>query len=85
MSNGIFKLDWVNVKSSLVYGGLWGLLAVLIRIKEVGNIFNLNWMDLANVFAMAAIAIVIVLLKNMFTTDSGKFLGVVSVTAPKIK
>lgn len=83
--NGILKISWVNIKSALVYGGLWGLLAVFIKISEIGEISKLNWQDLLNVFIMAGIAIVIVLFKNLLTTDDGKFLGVVKVTPPEVK
>jgi len=78
----MLKLSWVNVKSALVYGGLWALLAVMVEIKAVGNIFALDWQALANVGVMAFIAFVIVLLKNLFTTDNGNFMGVVKVAPP---
>ena len=75
----MLKLNWINVKSALVYGLLWGLLAVFIEIKEIGDVFKLNWQDLLNVFVMAGLAIVITLVKNILTTDSGNFVGAIKV------
>ena len=79
MNNGIFKLNNSNVKSALVYGLLWGLLAVLLEVQSAGGIFNLDWKSIIDVGVLAVIASVISLLKNLFTTDSGNFLGVVKV------
>lgn len=79
MKNGILKLNWENVKSALVYGLMWGILAIIIQIKEIGSIFNLDWYMLANVFVMALIGFVIPIIKNLFTTKSGNFLGVIKV------
>lgn len=75
----MFKLNIANVMSSLVYGLLWGLLAVFAEISKAGSILNLEWKNLLDVFAMAFIAIVIVLLKNLLTNDEGKFLGLTKV------
>ena len=79
----MFKLNWVNVKSALVYGFMWGFLAVLITIKEVGDIRNLIWIDLVNVFIMAGLGFIIPLIKNFFTNDAGKFAGIVTVIPNK--
>jgi len=83
MKNGIFKLSLVNVKSALVYGLLWGLLAMLLNMQMAGSVFNLNWKDVVDSGIMAMIAAVISLLKNLFTTDEGKFVGLVDVVEPK--
>jgi len=83
MKNGILKLSLVNVKSALVYGLLWGLLAVLINVQMAGSVFNLNWRDVLDTGVMAMIAVIISLLKNLFTTDDGKFAGLVDVVEPK--
>ena len=79
MRNGIFKLDKSNIKSALVYALLWGLLAVLINIQSVGSVFNLDWKLVVDTGLIALIAAVISVLKNLFTTSSGNFLGVVKV------
>lgn len=82
--NGILSLSWANIWSALVYGLLWGLLAVFIKISEIGNIFNLNWHDLLNVFIMAGIGFLIPIIKNLLTTDKGNFLGIIKVI-PSVK
>ena len=84
MNNGIFKLDWVNIKSALVYGGFWALLTVLIQIQEAGSIYGLDWKTLLNAGILAFIAIIISLVKNLLTTNSGNFAGVVKVI-PDVK
>ncbi len=79
MENGILKLDWVKVKSSLVYGAFWGLLAILLEINDAGSIFNLDLKALADAGVMAFIASTITLTKNMLTTKKGNFLGLIKV------
>ncbi len=80
--NGILKLSWANVWSALVYGLMWGTLAVFVRVSEIGNIFALDWKDLLNIFVMSGIAVGITLVKNLLTTNSGNFVGVVKVIPP---
>ena len=84
MNNGILKLDWLNVKSSLVYGFLWAILVMMVRVVEAGSFFLVNWKDLVDAGGMAFFAVIIVLIKNLLTTDTGKFVGVVQVSAPSI-
>lgn len=79
MKNGIFKLDWANIKSALVYGLLWALLAMAIDIEKAGSIFNIDWKMIVDGGAIAFIAAVVSLLKNLLTTNQGNFLGVVKV------
>ena len=82
--NGIGKLSWVNIKSALVYGVLWAMLAMGIYTVQVGDIFALNFKDLVNAGAFGFLGIVVSLLKNILTTDSGNFAGAVKVI-PEIK
>jgi len=82
MKNGIGKLSSVNVKSALVYGLLWGLLAVLLQVQSAGSVFGLNWKDVVDTGVLAVIASVISLLKNLFTTNEGNFAGLVQVVEP---
>lgn len=76
--NGILKLSWGNVRSALVYGLVAGVVNAAIYAVGVGDVFNLNWHFLVNGFVFGVITSV---LKNLFTTDSGNFVGVVSTTA----
>lgn len=82
MESGMLKLNKENFKSALVYGLLWGLLAVAVRVDEVGDIFALNWRELVNVGVTGGLAVGISLLKNLLTTTSGNFLGAVKVIPP---
>lgn len=75
----MFKINWVNVKSALVYGILWAILVVLIEMAKVGNVFALDWKELVNAGVFGFIAVFISLLKNLLTTDSGSFLGITKV------
>lgn len=77
--SGFFKLNLANVYSALVYGVMWGLLTMFIKISEIGSIFNLNWAELLNIFAMAFIGFLIPIVKNLLTTEKGKFVGLVKV------
>jgi hypothetical protein len=72
MNNGIFKLDWANIKSSIVYGVIMGVGAMFAYAASIGDIFALDWRMLVNtgIFGMGG-----ALLKNLLTTNSGEFLG----------
>lgn len=82
MQNGLFKVSKANVQSAIVYGLLWGLLSVLLQVQQAGSIFGLDWKAIADAGVLAVIAVVITLLKNLFTTDAGNFLGLVKVVPP---
>lgn len=82
MDNGILKLDWISVKSSLVYGLLWALLTVMVKVVEAGSFFSVDWKDLLDAGGMAFMAVIIVLIKNLLTTNNGNFVGLVQVTPP---
>lgn len=82
MQNGLFKVSKENVKSAVVYGLLWGLLVVLLQVQQAGSIFGLNWKEIADAGVLAVIAVAITLLKNLFTTNAGNFLGLVKVVPP---
>lgn len=84
MQNGLFKLSLDNVKSGFVYGVLWALLSVLIQIQQAGTLIGLNWKSIGDAAGLGFIAVIITLLKNLFTTNKGNFLGVVSVVPPVV-
>lgn len=75
MENGILKLDKENIKSALVYGLVFGLGAVLLYMLKVGTVFALNWHMMVDAFVFGIIGS---LVKNLFTTNDGKFLGMVN-------
>lgn len=81
MDSGIFKLDWTNVWSALVYGLIIGLGATVVYAISVGDLWALDWKIMVNTGVFAFLGSI---LKNLFTTDSGKFLGIVKVI-PTVK
>ncbi len=92
MTKYMFKIDWSNIKSAVVYGLLtWAvifILSVAQNIQNAGTIFGLDWkhiIDKGVVETIPAIVVVISLIKNFLTTDKGKFLGVVTVIPDKEK
>lgn len=78
----MFTISWINIKSGLIYGLLWAILAVFVRILAVGDVFKLNWMELLNIFIMGGLGVFISLLKNLLTTTDGKFVDLVKVIPP---
>lgn len=84
--NGIFTLTWANVKSAIVYGllvlGVSFALAFAQGVLNAGSIFGLDWKHIVDTSVIATLPILVVslsLLKNLFTTSSGKFLGMTKV------
>ncbi len=77
--NGILKLDWTNVKSALVYGVLSAFLAIALYINEVHSVFLIDWKALVNAGVFGGLTAVISLIKNLLTTNSGNFLGIINV------
>ena len=73
--NGILKLSWVNVQSALVYG----FVAVALLIISKGTVFGLDLKELVDTLVLGILAS---LVKNLFTTESGNFAGVVKVIPP---
>jgi hypothetical protein len=78
MQNGLLKLSWGNVRSALVYGVVAGVVAVVMYMISVGDVFALSWHALVNGFVFGLITS---LVKNLGTTNDNNFIGVVS-TAP---
>ena len=81
--NGIFKLDWVNVKSALVYGLLSAILAIGMYMLSVGSVFSLDFHELINAGVFGFLGVIISLVKNLLTTNSGNLLGAVEVIPNK--
>ena len=81
--NGIFKLGWVNVKSALVYGLLSAILAIGMYMLSVGSVFSLDFHELINAGVFGFLGVIISLVKNLLTTNSGNFLGAVEVIPNK--
>lgn len=88
MENGIGKLDFTNVKSAIAYGLVTAFLVVLETAIESlitsGNLFAINWKELANTSILSGLVVVVSLIKNLLTTSAGNFLGLMKVI-PEIK
>lgn len=85
----MFKINWINVKSALVYGILTAffvfILSLLGSIMKAGSIFGLNWKEILDIGVMSTLSIFVTtisLIKNLFTTDAGNFLGITKVIPP---
>jgi hypothetical protein len=81
--NGIFKLDWSNIRSALVYGLLSGLLSLFLYAISVGDIFALGSHAMLNAFVYGGLGSLVSLIKNLLTTNQGSFLGVTNVIPDK--
>ena len=79
MYSKFLMLSKENLKSALVYAFLLGSLAMFIYVQDLGSIFLIDWKVLVNTGAMALIGAIISLIKNLLTTNEGKFLGAVKV------
>jgi hypothetical protein len=81
----MFKLNLVNIKSALVYGLLSAILEVCIAMISVGDVFNFDWHALLNAGVFGFLIVFVSLIKNLLTSDSGNFVGVIKVTQPEVK
>jgi hypothetical protein len=79
MNNGILKLDWINVKSAIIYGLVIGVGAVIFYMIKVGTVFALDWKLVVDAFVFGFLGS---LVKNLFTTNNGDFLGIIKVIPP---
>ena len=79
----MFKLSKENIKSALVYGLLSGILAIFMYALEVGDLFKLDWKALVNAGVFAFMIAMVSVIKNLLTSDEGKFLGITTVIPDK--
>ena len=78
MSN-ILNINWQDIKSALVSTLLMGILAVLVYILGVGDIFALDIKSLLNCGVMAIAAGLVSVIKSLLTTENGNFIGAVNI------
>ena len=79
MNNGLGKLDWINIKSAIIYGLIIGVGAMFAVAIGVGDLWKLDWHVLVNAGVFALLGS---LVKNLLTTNSGNFAGIVKVIPP---
>ncbi len=68
-----------QLKSALVSTVLVAVMAIIGYITGVGDIFSLDWKVLINIGVMALLAGLASVIKNLLTTDSGNFAGVLNI------
>lgn len=71
-----FTLSLEDYKSALVMVVLGAVLAVLINIISIGNIFELDWKQLANIGVLALFTGFVDLIKNLLANSKGTIAGV---------
>jgi len=79
MNSKLFTFNFANVKSAIISGVLMALFAMCTYIVSVGNIFTMDYAQLANIGAIAGVTSIVSLLKSMLTTSDGKFVGMTSI------
>lgn len=72
-------LTKANINSALVYFVLFALLDMALYVKSVGSVFNVDWRALVDAGFFGGLAFLISVLKNLLTTQDGKFLGITQV------
>ena len=86
MKNGLFTVDWENIKSAIVYGLLTMavvfVLSVAHGIYDHGSFIGVDWARVIDTGAIKSLGIFVSglsILKNMLTTSKGNFVGAVKV------
>ena len=86
----MFKLNLANLKSALTYGVLTLIacfsFSVVQSILNAGTIFGLDWKNIVDKGVIETLPIIVTalsLIKNLLTSDKGKFLGVITVIPEK--
>jgi len=80
--NGIFQLDWDNIRSAITSVLLTAVLGLLMYVVGVGDVWKIDFHSVVNIFSIAIATGLVSLIKNFLTTDKGQFLGVTQVIPP---
>lgn len=78
----MFTLSWINIKSAIVYAILMALLSMIVYVISVHDLWAIDTHVLINSGVLAFFTGITSLIKNILTTDSGKFLGIFQVVPP---
>jgi hypothetical protein len=73
--DGIFTLNWESFKSAAVSVVLMAILSIMTYIIGLGDIFAVDWKALINIGIISLATGIVSLIKNFFTSTSGKFAG----------
>jgi len=75
----IFNISLTNIKSALVFAILTAVVAMIVYVLGLGDIFKIEPHTIANIGAMSLLNGVLSLLKAFLTNSNGEFLGVTKV------
>jgi hypothetical protein len=79
LNSGIGQLSYADVKSAIVYGILAALLSMLLYAISIGDVFAVNSHALVNAGFFGGAAVIVSFIKNLLTTSSGNFAGIVGI------
>lgn len=75
----MFTLNKTNFKSAFIYVVLSAAVQVTTYVVTLGDVYTVNTRALVNIGVLSFLMGITSLLKNLLTTDEGKFLGLVKV------
>ena len=75
----MINLSWENIKSALVSALIMAVIGMISYILQVGDIFKIDIKTLINIGVMAGLTAGVSLIKSLFTTKAGNFVGVVKI------
>ena len=79
MEQGTFSLDLASFKSALVSTVLMAVLAVLVYVIGLGDIWKISWYSLTNIGVIALATGIVSLIKNFLTGNNGTFAGLTKI------
>jgi len=79
MNSGIFELNWANVKSALVLGGLTAIIAGASYVTGIGNFWAVDGHALVNAIGMSFLVAILSTIQSLLTTSKGNFVGAVNI------
>ncbi len=79
----IFNISLTNLKSAIVFAILTAVVAMMIYVIGLGDIFLVDTRTIVNIGAMSLLNGILSLLKSFLTNANGEFLGVTKVIGAK--
>ncbi len=76
MQSGILTVDMTGVRDALIMTVIAAVVAGLVYISGIGDIFSINLHSLTNVVVMALFGGLISLGQHLLTDNNGNFLGI---------
>jgi hypothetical protein len=79
MNTGIFTLNLASFKSALVSTVLMAILAMLVYIIGLGDVWQIDLKALTNIGILALATGLVSLIKNFLTSNDGNFAGLTKI------